>query len=406
MRAAKKTPRVPIPRYRSSAGPAILSQGFRPFFLLAGLWALAALPLFLAIYLGHLDPPLALDPITWHAHEMIFGFAGAALAGFLLTAIPNWTGRLPLQGLPLLALVGLWVLARLAMAFGAGHSGLLAAFTLAFPLALLAVAAREIVAGRSWRNLPILAGLTGIALADALFLAEALGALDGAGAARRLAIAVFIALISVVGGRIVPSFTHNWLKAHGVTARPPGFGPLDKSALAITVAALLAWVVAPVAIVSGMLLALAAVASLLRLARWQGHRCLAEPLIWVLHLAFAWVPLGLALAAVAALADAALMPAAIHAFTAGAMGTMILAVMSRATLGHTGRAITTRPGLSLAIALVTLGALTRVASVFAGEFSVLLLLVAAGAWAGGYGAFLAACGPMLLTPRPTKERQT
>ena len=387
-------------------GTALFSQGFRPFFFLSAAWAVIALAGFLAILTGHLDLPATFDAVTWHAHEMIFGFAGAALAGFLLTAIPNWTGRLPLQGAPLMALVGLWLLARLAVLFGPATAPVVALLALAFPGALLAVAAREIITGRSWRNLPLVAGLAAFLIADTLFIVGAAGAFEFESMPKRLGIVVFATLITLVGGRIVPSFTHNWLKARGASVLPPGFGPFDRAVLLLTVMALITWIVAPMGLVAGALCGLAAVANLLRLARWQGHQTVSEPLLWVLHLGYGWIPVGLALIAATAVSSEVSATAAMHALTAGAMGTMILAVMSRATLGHTGRALHAGPGLTTAYALVTAGALTRVVSASTGDPSVALLLIAAVAWAGAYAVFLGICGPMLLAPRPRTDRST
>jgi uncharacterized protein involved in response to NO len=166
-----------IPRYRMHSGPVILSAGFRPFFLAAAVWATVAIPLWLAAYTGEAAMPTLLQPLVWHAHEMVFGFGMAVVAGFLLTAIPNWTGRLPLQGAPLLTLVLLWVVGRIAVLLSALIGAPLAAIAdLAFPALFLSVVAREIVAGRNWRNLPMLVALALLLTADLLVHLEALGA--------------------------------------------------------------------------------------------------------------------------------------------------------------------------------------------------------------------------------------
>jgi uncharacterized protein involved in response to NO len=179
-----------IPRYRPWSGPILFAHGFRPFFLAAAVWAVAALALWLAQLDGRLTLPSALDGLTWHIHEMLFGFVFAAVAGFLLTAVPNWTGRMPLQGWPLIGLTALWAAGRVAMA-GSAVIGpdVAAGVDLAFPLALLAVIGREVVAGRNWRNLPMVAGLGVLTLADGLMQAEAIGWTDSAAAGWRLAIA-------------------------------------------------------------------------------------------------------------------------------------------------------------------------------------------------------------------------
>jgi len=396
-----KSNHTPLPRYGAWAGPAVLGQGFRPFFLLSGLWAIVALALSVEMILGRIALPTAFDAITWHAHEMLFGYIAATVAGFLLTAIPNWTGRLPLQGLPLLGLVLLWLAGRVAVAFsatiGAGPAALI---DLAFLAALLGVVLREIVAGRNWRNLPMAVALGLFLLGNALFHAAALGLDLNDGLARRGAIAVIIALITLVGGRIVPSFTRNWLVKRGATALPVAFGAVDKAALAATLAALAFWVGAPESALGGGLAAVAAAMLFWRLARWRGLATGAEPLVWVLHLGYLWVPLGLALLGLSQWLPAVSPTGALHALTAGAMGTMTLAVMSRATLGHSGRPLHAGPGLAAAYLLVTAAAVLRVAAALLATGTVPLLTAASLAWIAAFALFLAVCGPLLLGRRP------
>ncbi len=287
-----------IPRYRPWSGPALLSAGFRPFFLMAGFWATLALPVWLAVLAGHLDLPSAFDPVAWHAHEMLFGFVMAAVAGFLLTAVPNWTGRMPLQGWSLAALAGLFVAGRVAVTFSAVTGPVAAAAVdLAFPAALLAALAREIVAGRNWRNLPMLAALGLFGTANGLMHLEAIGWAPTGATGLRLGIAIVLLLIGLVGGRIIPSFTRNWLVKRGETRLPAPAGRFDAVALGVTAAALVAWVAAPGGAVVAPLMGLAAVASAVRLARWRGRLTGAEPLVWVLHLGFLWLPAGFALMA-------------------------------------------------------------------------------------------------------------
>jgi uncharacterized protein involved in response to NO len=260
------------PRYRAWSGPALLSAGLRPFFLLAAAWAALALPLWLAMLGGYLGLPSAFDPVDWHTHEMLFGFVQAAVAGFLLTAVPNWTGRMPLQGWSLAALAALFVAGRAAVA----ASGLIgaeaaAAVDLAFPAALVTALAREIVAGRNWRNLPILGALGLFGTANALTHLEALGWAPTGGTGTRLGIAVVLLLIGLIGGRVIPSFTRNWLVKREETRLPVPPGRSDAVALAITAAALAAWVVAPGWGGVAPLMAAAAAANAVRLARWRGQ---------------------------------------------------------------------------------------------------------------------------------------
>jgi uncharacterized protein involved in response to NO len=392
---------IPIPRYRTWAGPAVLAQGFRPFFLAAAVWAMAAPALLVAWLAGVPGLMVPADPIAWHAHEMIFGMAGAALAGFLLTAVPNWTGRLPLQGWPLAALFAAWLAARAGAALLAGgtDAALAAVLILSFPVALLAVIAREIAAGRNWRNLPVLLGVGIFLAAEATFVAAQAGLLDGDGTGRRLGIAVFAVLICLIGGRITPSFTTNWLKRRGGEGLPAARRPVDIVALASTLAALLTWALVPEHAVVPPLAILAALANLVRLAGWQGWRVAAEPLLWGLHLGYLWVIAGLALLAAVRLGLGGGDTLVLHAFGAGAMGTMILTVMARATLGHTGRVPEATPGLGLAVVLASVGAAGRIAALLLPDLAMPLLAVAVLAWAGGFAAFLSVCGPMLVRPR-------
>jgi uncharacterized protein involved in response to NO len=391
---------TPVPRYRAYAGPAILAQGFRPFFLLAGIWAPAVLPLFIAMVQGQTALPTAFDAVSWHYHEMLFGFVAAAMAGFLLTAIPNWTGRLPLQGTGLLGLVVLWLAGRVAVAVS-GQIGVwpAALIDLTFLSALAAVTLREIVAGHNWRNLPIVAAVALFLLSNALSHAEAIGLVEAGGAARRCAIAVVIMLISLVGGRIVPSFTQNWLAKRDTAKLPAAYGRFDHATLAVALVALAVWALEPEGGVTIALVGLAAVLHLFRWARWRGYATFPEPLLWVLHLAYLWIPVGLGLLALSPLWPAMPPTAAIHALTAGAMGTMTLAVMSRAILGHTGRALHAGPTLTAAYLCITLAAVFRVLSPFWIELNWPMLFVAAGLWFAAFLLYLALCGPMLALRR-------
>jgi uncharacterized protein involved in response to NO len=388
-----------IPRYRSWTGPVVLSAGFRPFFLLAGLWAAIAMPLWLAVLYGYATLPTAFDPVTWHGHEMLFGFAQAAIAGFLLTAVPNWTGRMPIQGWGLGALALLFVAGRVAVACSVELGPIAMAIDLAFPLALLAVLGREIVAGRNWRNLPMLAVLGLIATANGLTHLEALGWAATAPIGLRLGIAVVVALIGLVGGRIIPSFTRNWLAKRGVTTLPAPVGRFDAAAMAATIAALAVWTFAPDAWLVAPLMAIAAMANLVRLARWQGYRTAAEPLVWVLHVGFLWLPIGFGLMAFASFTAALAPSAALHALTGGAIATMILAVSTRATRGHTGRELHADGRTTIIYGLVIASVVARIAAGFSADAYWPLLALAGTAWLAAFALYLFAYGPMLLGSR-------
>jgi uncharacterized protein involved in response to NO len=387
-----------IPRYRPFAGPALLRQGFRPFFLGAGGWALAAMVLWVAILQGGFSLPTAFDPVAWHVHEMLFGFVVAAIAGFLLTAIPNWTGRMPLQGVPLAILVGVWLSGRLAV--GASTwigAGIAAVLDLAFLMLLLGVVLREILAGRNWRNLPMPVVLGGLLVANALTHADAVGLAATGQLGQRLGIGIVILLISLVGGRIIPSFTLNWLKKRGESNLPASFGALDRGSLGLAAAALAIWGIAPESRIGGAALIAAGLTSLIRLARWRGHLTLAEPLVWSLHLGFAWVPIGLLLVGLGAFLPDVPQVAGVHALTAGAMGGMTLAVMTRATLGHTGRPLSADVWTAAIYLLVAAAAALRVAAPFLSDVYLPLLWTSGLAWSTAFGLFVVHYGRMLLS---------
>ena len=396
---------VAIPRYRMHAGPAILSAGFRPFFLAAAIWAALAIPLWLAVYGSGLMLPSRLPPLVWHVHEMVFGYAAAAVAGFLLTAVPNWTGRLPLQGGPLAGLVALWALGRLAVLFSGAIGSVAAAIAdLSFPAAFLAVVAREIVAGRNWRNLPVLAALTALFIGNLLVHLAALGIADTAELGNRLGLGTLLMLIALVGGRIVPSFTRNWLvKARPGIAPPAGEGAFDRAALALTALALLAWAFAPYGAPAVMANFVAGFALVLRLSRWRGLRTLREPLLLVLHLGYAWLAFGLLFLGLDRLLLFLPPTAALHALTVGAIGTMTLAVMTRASLGHTGRPLEAGPVTIAIYVLVTLAAALRVLSPFSELHGEALLMSAGAAWSAAFGLFAIFYGRVLAQPRVRGE---
>lgn len=373
-------------------------MGFRPFFLMAGLWAAVALALFVAMLQGMIVLPTHFDPVTWHWHEMLFGFVAATFTGFLLTAIPNWTGHLPLHGMPLAGLVLLWLAGRIAVALADLIGALPAAIIdVAFLASVFAIALREIAAGKNWRNLPIAAAVALFLTGNILIHAEALEILATDGLGQRLSIAIMIMLIVLIGGRIVPSFTRNWLKKQGHESLPAPFGAVDGATLGLTLLALGWWSVQPEGPVTGILAAAAGAANLVRLSRWRGWAAGAEPLVWVLHLAYLWIPIGLALLALSQWWPSLPQSGALHALTTGAIGSMTLAVMSRATMGHTGRDLTAGPALTACYGLISLAAACRIASSVLDVAGEILLWVALSAWIAGFLIFLAVCGPMLLT---------
>lgn len=386
----------------SKASLPALEVGLRPFFLLAAIWAVLGIFIWIAAFRGLLAFAPAFTGILWHSHEMIYGFAVAAMAGFLLTAIPNWTGRPPLAGLPLGAFCGLWVVGRLGVIL-AGEIGLpaAAALDLSFLVVLWLYALREVAAAGSWHNLPIGMAPGLLLVGNALIHADATGMAATGALGYRLGIAVFVLLIAMIGGRIVPAFTGNWLRNTGRgEPMPAPSKAVELAALSLTALALIAWLIAPLHIATGSLAACAAMAQAVRLARWRGKRTLAEPLVWVLHLGYAWLPVGFALVAAAAIFPASVpMSAAVHALATGAIATMILAMMTRAALGHTGRGLHAGPATTAIYLLITVSAISRVVAPFLPSAYATLLDAASLLWILAFLLYLTVYAPILLRPR-------
>jgi uncharacterized protein involved in response to NO len=355
-----------------------------------------AMALWIFMLQGTIVLPTALSPVSWHFHELLFGFVAAAIVGFLLTAIPNWTGRLPLRGWPLGALFLLWVLGRVAVAVSAwAGTTLTMAADLSFLVVFIGVAGREIVAARCWRNLPVLIAIALLIAANAIIHMETAGWIEAEEVGKRLAISTVVMLISLIGGRIIPSFTTNWLQRRGAAELPSPFGHFDGATLGITALALSIWIGVGSNTVSGAVLIAAACAQSLWLARWRGGATSPEPLLWILHVAYAWLPIGIAL-----LGAAAWMPdlgtIAIHALTVGAMGTMILAVMTRASLGHTNQELTAGFGTSTIFVFILFAAMARIAAPFLGLIYSVALPLAGGAWIAAFGLFVVLYAPLYL----------
>ena len=394
-------PRGGIPRLRPEP-IALLSYGFRPFFLGAALWACIAMVLWIGLLSGFCNFAIGYGAIAWHAHEFLFGYIAAVMTGFLLTAIPNWTGRFPLQGMPLFALFLLWLAGRVAMLttdwIGTGAAAII---DCAYLITLTAVISREIVAGSNWRNLRVAVLVALTAIANIVFQAEVL-VYAGPNYGLRLAVAAIVALIMVVGGRVTPSFTSNWLTRQGSQIRPAPLGRFDIGSIAIGGIALIAWVAAPDWYGTAVLLLVMAIAQAARLSRWTAAHTLREPILFVLHLGYAFVPLGAFMLSISILWPR-IVPAsgALHAWTTGAMGLMTLAIMTRATLGHTGRDVFSTPTTVAIYGAMLVAALARIAAPLLPAFYYQTLLTAGVAWFSAFALFVLTYGPMLTRAKQT-----
>mgnify|MGYP003664684005 CR=1 FL=1 len=384
-----------IPRTRPYTGPAILSYGFRPFFLLGSLYSGLSILLWLPQFYGELSLSTLFAPTDWHVHELYFGFLPAIATGFLFTAIPNWTGRMPLQGNGLLALVLLWIAGRLAVTYSS-HIGWQAALIIdaGFLIAVAMVIAREIIAGANWRNLKVLLPLTILTAANIAFHLEAhfIGVSD---ISRRLAALAAVTLIMLIGGRVIPSFTRNWLVRQNPGRLPAPFSGFDSVSIAVAVIALVLWTARPDSLVTATVMVIAALFQFIRLARWAGLRTLRDPLVWILHAGYLFVPIGLALIATAIILPELVSPlAGIHALGVGAVGGMTLAMMVRASLGHTGQELHARPAITL---------LTRILAAMTGSHTGIMLHVAAFAWMAAFCGFAVVFAPALSRRRKNQS---
>ena len=394
---------TPVSRLRPHDDWPLLSSGFRPFFLLGSIYAGLAILVWLPVFMGELTLTTAFAPRDWHVHEMLYGYLPAVITGFLFTAIPNWTGRLPIQGTPLLGLVVLWLAGRVCVTFSA-ETGWLPAMLVdtSFLLLVAAAAAREIIAGRKWSNLNVVIMVLLLLAGNVAFHLEAhfYGAAD---TSIRIGIVVVVMLISLIGGRIIPSFTRNWLARENPGRLPAPFARFDMLVVAISALVLLLWIIWPSGTTVGYALALAGCLHAIRLGRWAGDRTWRERLVLVLHVGYAFVPIGFLLNAASAF-DIVPADAGIHAWVAGAGGVMTLAVMSRATLGHTGQKLTASAWTEVIYAAAIVAALARICAVVEPVHSVPLLRLAALAWAAAFVGFAISFGPVLISY--DKRRQT
>jgi uncharacterized protein involved in response to NO len=379
----------------------VLSNGFRPFFLLGAVYAGIAVLAWLPMFLGELTLSTAFSPRDWHVHEMLYGYLPAIITGFLFTAIPNWTGRLPIQGMPLLALVLVWMLGRLAVTFSAGIGWFVAMMIdISFLALITAVTGREIFVGSNWRNLKVVL-LVALLLAGNIAFHLEVGFTGEANYGIRAGIAVVVLLIVLIGGRIIPSFTRNWLARENPGRLPSSFARFDIAIVILSAAALFVWAIQQDGFLNGILFALVGILHIVRLGRWAGNRAFRERLVLILHIGYAFIPFGFLLGAASAF-NIVPAGAGTHAWMAGAAGVMTLAVMTRASLGHTNQPLTASLSTQGIYVAVVAAALARICAVVAPAWSSQLLHLATFAWAFAFLGFAVCFGPALLSE--TKRR--
>jgi uncharacterized protein involved in response to NO len=384
-----------VARLKDYRGPVLLSYGFRPFFLFGALYAALAMLAWLPMFYGRLELWTVFGLVDWHVHEMLYGFLPAVITGFLLTAIPNWTGRLPIQGNPLLVLVLLWLAGRVAVTFSAKIGWLAAALLdVSFLALVVAATTREIIAGSNWRNLKVV-GMVALLLAGNIAFHLEAHVRGTAEYGTRIGIAVTMLLIALIGGRIVPSFTRNWLVRENPGRLPVPFARFDVAVILFSAATLAVWCILPIGSVTGTALAVAGILHIVRLVRWAGDRTGRDRLVLILHVGYLFVPVGFLLAGAGAV-DLIPADAGIHAWMVGAAGVMTLAVMTRASLGHTGKALVASPATQAIYGTIVVAALARIGATLAPAWTMPLLGLAALAWCAAFFGFAAAFGPLLL----------
>ncbi len=378
------------------------SYGFRTFFVSAAAFAALSILVWIGEYSGVIVSNGMLDALSWHSHEMVFGYLSAVLAGFTLTAVANWTGRPPVSGLPMMLLFTTWLAGRIGIALAlTGEMSLLpvAIIDLAFIPFFVFLFGREVVAGGNKRNFVVVAAVSVFGVANLLFWLDLLDVFEN-DLWSRLALGTIGLLIALIGGRITPAFTGNWLKAQGQQVSMPDMGTLDKIALLMTALAALSWTFFPYSLATVAALTLAGTLLLLRVSRWSGHRTLSEPLIAFLHIGYAFLGVSLVAIGLGTWQPDLVPPSSgLHLLTAGTIGLMTFVVMTRALLGHSGRPLTTSPVITAALVLIAGGALLRAVAPWAPSLYVPLVAVSGIAWSSGFLIFAVQFGPLVMEPR-------
>ena len=378
-------------------GPAFFSYGFRPFFFSAALFAGLSVPTWVLLLSGDVGFSFYYPARDWHVHEMFFGFLPAVMSGFLLTAIPNWTDRPPLRGTLLLAFWGLWLAGRLVIVLPWATPVVATIVDSTFLIVLAGIVWREILAARAWERSPIGVLISLYASANVLFHILVFRASE-TDLPERMALGFLTMLLTLIGGRVTPTFTEEFTVARGIPGTSLSFSRLDGLAIGLTAMAVISWLLQPETSWTGWILVVAGAANVVRLARWRGWVTWHEPLVLILHFGYGWLALSMLVLGTALLGWGLRPSDAVHALTTGSVGTMTLAIMTRATLGHTGRP---RHADSITVViyfLTNLGALLRVFGPSTGLPVNVIFSLAATAWSGAYLLFAATYARYLLRP--------
>lgn len=386
----------------------LLSYAFRPFFLFAFTYAALAMIAWL-VWIGlHaagaqvLDASISLPPHQWHAHEMLFGYSMAAITGFFLTAVPNWTNTKPVQGTTLVVLVLAWLAGRIAVWFSAYLPPILTAgLDLSLIVILLGLVLNALKARPSKRNLIFVPILVALFAANLMAHLENIGITeDTLASGHMLALNTILVLIVIIGGRVIPAFTTNALRRLGEEQLPETLPAITILAIASVVLVTIGDVLQLDDTVRGGIAGFAALANALRMLRWQSFKTLDQPIVWVMHLGYLWLVIGFVLKASALLGDSISEISAIHALTVGAVGTMTIGIMTRAALGHTGRFIQASPAVTTAYIMMTVAAIVRVGGpALIPDYYNETMLISGVLWIGLYLCLAVVFWPILTRPR-------
>lgn len=379
---------------------ALFSYGFRPFFLLTGLYAVIAVAVWLLILISGTWPVGSLPPYLWHGHEMIFGFVAAAIAGFLLTAVPSWTAQPAIAGWPLAGLALIWIAGRVVMAFHVTLPPVITAIVdLAFFPFLGLLLTPALLRGKV-RNMVFLLFLASLFVANLVFhIAVGRGDLPLASLGLLLGVNTILLIVTIIGGRIVPAFTLGAMRSKDSSFTIRQLPALDHAAIFSILVLLIIDLVWPYTNIAGWMALLAAVIHAVRFARWKSLHTVDEAIVWILHAGYAWVVIGLALKGIYLLTDSIFSSAWLHAFTTGAFATMMMGVMTRAALGHTGRPLVAPPLIVTAYVLISLAAIIRVTGPVFPAGYIYGLAISGLLWIGAFSLFLIIYTPILILPR-------
>ena len=375
----------------------ILNNSFRPFFILCGLLAFFSIPIWLLNYFSIFNNLENISALLWHQHEMFFGVISAAMTGFILTALPNWTGKLPKNGWRLLLLIFLWIIGRIAfLSSNIINNIVIAILDLPFLTILLFFISREVIIGKNWKNFPIIILFFLFTIANWIFHIELILHNLYPTISIKLAICTLILLVTILGGKIIPSFTINWLKAHNNHALPIVKKKFDNFAILILIIFLFYYMFYPNYKFTPYFSIVVGFVHFFRLLNWKSWTIISEPLLWILHLGYAWLVISLILFGLSMLWNAIPSTVSIHAFTTGAFTTMIIAVMTRASLGHTGNKLKASSGTTVIYVAISIAAILRTIEPLLYNNNIILINLAGIFWSIAFGLFLFFYSPILL----------